>query len=409
MAIPKEGEIVKVLHCSDLHLGRKVSGSIYSPYFKARYEDYFSTFREIVNFAVSKGIDVMMISGDIFDKKDLSPDALEKGEEIFKDLKVAGIKVVVIEGNHDRLFDFENISWLDYLKNKDYIIILRPSVKEGKISFEPWNGKSGGMIEFDGVKFYGIGYQGVNFPEYIESLGQILDQNDRNIVMIHAGICGQKKMALPGFLELKDFAPLDGKCFYIASGHAHEKSIYKLEKSKIFIPGSPEYWDLSESDEKGFFVYDTETGQVDFFESKKRLKIEKTIKLQKGNVEEFENLFSKMIEESPVERECIYVVNVGIPFGAFLNVNINEFEDKIESMGALKGKINVRQFNENLASDDEHEYLDLYDIENSIVSKDKNFGKNSISVVEAIDALKKAALQEDAFKIIDDLFYRITE
>ncbi len=400
---------MKILHCSDLHLGRKVSGSIYSPYFKARYEDYFFSFHEIVDFAISNGINVVMISGDIFDKKNLSPDALEKGESIFKDLKDAGIKVVAIEGNHDRLFDFENISWLDYFKNKDYMIILRPSVKDGKISFEPWDGKTGGMIEFDGVKFYGIGYQGVNFPEYIESLGQILNANDRNIVMIHAGICGQKKMAMPGFLELKDFAPLDGKCSYIASGHAHEKGIYELSKSKIFIPGSPEYWDLSESDRKGFFVYDTETEQVDFFESKKRLKIEKTIKLQTGSAEEFKHLFSRAIEESPVERNCIYMINVGIPFGTFLDVSINEFENEIESMGALKGKITVRQFNENVTNDDGREYLDLYDIENSIVSKDKNFGKNSVSVVETINALKKTELPEDAFKIIDDLFHKITE
>jgi DNA repair exonuclease SbcCD nuclease subunit len=399
---------LKILHCSDLHLGRKASGSIYSQYFKARYEDYFSSFRAMVDFAISKNIDMVIISGDIFDKKDLSPDSLERAEDIFKCLKDASIKVIAIEGNHDRLFDFENSSWLDYLKDKNYMIILRPSIKNGKVFFEPWDGKTGGMVEIDGVKFYGIGYQGINFPEYIESLGQILDADDRNIVVIHAGVSDQQTLIMPGFVELKDFSPLDGKCLYIASGHAHQKHIYALEKSKIFIPGAPEYWDLSESGEKGFFIYDTNDGSVDFFESKRRLKIEKTIKLETGNANEFKHAFSKMIEEKPVETNCIYMVNVGIPFGTFLDININEFENEIENMGALKGKITVRQLSDRAKIDDK-DYIDLYDIENSIVSKDEKFGKHSGSVVEAIDALKKITLQEDAFKIIDDLFNKITE
>ncbi|MGC8544742.1 metallophosphoesterase family protein [Athalassotoga sp.] len=399
---------MKILHCSDLHLGRKVSGSIYSQYFKARYEDYFSSFRAIVDFAISKDIDMVIISGDIFDKKDLSPDSLEKAEDIFKILKDANIKVIAIEGNHDRLFDFESSSWLDYLKDKNYMIILRPSIKDGKVFFEPWNGNTGGMVEIDGVKFYGIGYQGINFPEYIESLGQILDAGDRNIVVIHAGVSDQQTLIMPGFVELKDFSPFDGKCLYIASGHAHQKHIYALEKSKIFIPGAPEYWDLSESGEKGFFIYDTEDGSVDFFESKRRLKIEKTIKLETGNADEFKHAFSKMIEENPVETNCIYMVNVGIPFGTFLDININEFENEMENMGALKGKITVRQLSDHAKHDDK-DYIDLYDIENSIVSKDEKFGKHSGSVVEVIDALKKISLQEDAFKIIDDLFDKITE
>jgi len=398
---------MKILHCSDLHLGRKVSGSIYSRYFKTRYEDYFSSFRGIADFAISKDIDIMMISGDIFDKKDLSPDALERAEYIFKDLKDAGIKIIAVEGNHDRLFDFENASWLDYLKNKDYMIILRPSVKDGKVFFESWDGRKGGTLEVNGVRFYGLGYQGVNFPEYIESLSQILDKNTLNIIMIHAGVSNQKEMIIPGFLELKDFAPLDGKCFYIASGHAHEKGIYELGMSKIFIPGAPEYWDLSESGEKGFLIYDTETGCVDFFESQKRLKIEKTIKLETGSVDEFKRAFSKVIGEDPVQTNCIYMLNVYIPFGTFLRININEFENELENMGALKGKITVRQFSEHVKKD--RDYVDLYDIESSIVSKDENFGKYSADVVKTIDLLKRTELPEDAFKIIDELFNKITE
>lgn len=397
---------MKILHCSDLHLGRKVSGSTYSRYFRERYEDYFRAFTEVVDFAITEKVEMMMITGDIFDKRDLLPDVLERAENIFKKVKDAGIKVIAIEGNHDRLFDFESSSWLDYLKNKDYMILLRPSVRNGKVFFDSYNGKSGGTAEIGGVNFYGIGYQGINFPEYIKALGDVLDQNRSNIVMIHAGVSEQSEFSMPGFLNFADFTPLDGKCIYIASGHLHSKSIHDLGRTRIFIPGALEYWDISESGKRGFFIFDTHSGSVDFFESKKRKKIDKTIKIEDGDYDEFRRIFHDTLEGT-VEKDCIYSVNVKIPFDVFRNINISELEDEIEQMGALKGSVKV--FSDN-GIERNDETFSFYDVEKSIISKDPNFGRYSDNVVSAIDVLKDISDSSDhdeALKIIDDLFDKI--
>lgn len=398
---------MKILHCSDLHLGRKVSGSTYSRYFHERYEDYFRAFLEIADFAISEKIDIMMITGDIFDKRDLFPDVLERAEDIFKKIKDSGIKLIAIEGNHDRLFDFESSSWLDYLKNKDYMVLLRPSVRDGEVFFDPYTGKNGGMIEIDNVRFYGIGYQGINFPEYIGALGKVLDRDRSNIVMIHAGVTDQSEISMPGFLNFDDFTPLDGKCIYIASGHLHSKSIHDLGRTKIFIPGAPEYWELSESGKKGFFMFDTQSNSIDFFESKKRKKIDKTIRIENENSDDFRKIFHDIIEGT-VEKDCLYNVNVEIPFGSFWSINVSELEDEIEQMGALKGHVRVILGNgiERRADD---ETFNIYDVENSIISKDPKFGKYSAHVSGTIDTLKDISDPDEALKIIDDLFDKIMD
>ncbi|MGC8610918.1 MAG: metallophosphoesterase family protein [Athalassotoga sp.] len=392
---------MRILHCSDLHLGRKVSGSIYSDYFRERYEDFFRAFKYIADFAISQNIDVFMISGDIFDKKDLSPDTLERAEEIFKSLKDAGIKVIAIEGNHDRIFDFENVSWLEYLKNKSYIVLLRPSVKNGEVFFDPWNGKKGGYLEIKDTRFYGVGYQGINFPEYIKALSGI-DGNYRNIMLIHTGI-GDLKM--PGFVSANDFKCIDGKFSYIAGGHLHSKSIQKIGKSFVFIPGAPEYWDIRESEQKGFFLYDTEKEDVKFFESRRRKKIEKHLKVNEDS--NFEEQFLHLLSESSIEKGAMYLINVEIPFGTPLNLNLSEYESWMEKRGALNCTVNLKQIDKEREIDNESP-MSIEEIENSIISKDKNFGSHSKDVSQTIDMLKSAN-ELDALEILDKLFENLVE
>ncbi len=387
---------MRILHCSDLHLGRKVSGSIYSDYFRERYEDFFRAFKYIVNFAISMNIDVFMISGDIFDKKDLSPDTLERAEEIFKNLKDAGIKAIAIEGNHDRIFDFENVSWLEYLKNKSYIVLLRPSVRNGEVFFDPWDGKRGGYLEIEDTRFYGVGYQGINFPEYIKALSKI-DNDHRNIMLIHTGI-GNLKM--PGLVSTKDLESVDGKFSYIAGGHLHSKSIQKIDASSIFIPGAPEYWDIRESDQKGFFIYDTKKESVEFFESHRRKKVEKHLKMSEDS--NFEEKFTDLFSQSTIEKGAIYLINIEIPFGTPFNVNLSEYESFVEEKGALNCTINLRQIDNNREIENESP-MSIQEIENSIISKDKNFGSHSMEVTQIIDMLKSAN-DSDAFEILDKLF-----
>ncbi len=110
---------MKILHCSDIHLGKKPFGNI--EYSEKRYVDYFQAFENIVDFAISKKVEVFMIAGDFFDKKELLPRTLSYAEKILKKLKDADITALMIEGNHDNISKGQEInSWINYLEEKKY-------------------------------------------------------------------------------------------------------------------------------------------------------------------------------------------------------------------------------------------------------------------------------------------------
>lgn len=107
---------MKIVHCSDLHLGKKVSGN--REYMKKRYEDFFSSFENFIDKVEEINPDVCIIAGDLFDKREINPDILSKTENLFKRLR-ANVKkeIIAIEGNHDNSRFLEE-SWLEYLQKK---------------------------------------------------------------------------------------------------------------------------------------------------------------------------------------------------------------------------------------------------------------------------------------------------
>ena len=87
---------MKFIHVADLHLG-------YEQYnLRERMVDFASAFKQVVDFAINKKVDFVLISGDLFDKRDINADTLEQADVLINKLKKANIKVIAIEGNHDK-------------------------------------------------------------------------------------------------------------------------------------------------------------------------------------------------------------------------------------------------------------------------------------------------------------------
>ncbi|MFC2423528.1 MAG: exonuclease SbcCD subunit D, partial [Fusobacterium polymorphum] len=64
---------MKIVHCSDLHLGKRPSGT--KDYVTKRYMDFFNAFAAFVDKVEEIKPDVCLIAGDIFDKKEINPDS----------------------------------------------------------------------------------------------------------------------------------------------------------------------------------------------------------------------------------------------------------------------------------------------------------------------------------------------
>ena len=395
---------MKFLHCSDLHLGRKPVGSIFSTYSKERYEDYFRAFDFIVDKAVEAKVDAFLISGDLFDRKELSPDVLENAEKILKKLEDNDIPVLCIEGNHDRTVKAGEKSWLEYLSQEGLLFLLAPNVSEsGEISYPQWDGEKGSWVEIKGVRFYGVGYQGFLFPEYLKALAPVLERDSQNVILIHTSVGNPD--VVTGCVEKDDITPISSKCDYIAGGHIHTKKIFK--DVNLFVPGAPEYWDIGESGEKGFFIYDTDKKESVFYDSFRRKKIESSIKVNEGSNAEFFREFRKVLEENPVEEGCLYVLNVRVPFGTFLDVDTLGVERELENLGALKGQISIKLGDVVVHDEKENEFSEIEMLEEEIIKANPFFAFKSSEMTRALKRLKSLHESQDlqeAFAVLDDLF-----
>ena len=96
--------MVKFIHCADLHLGaafKSITAKCDVMLKKTIADSIFESWRNLIAEAIAEKIDFIIISGDIFD----SAEPMLRPRMIFKNgieqLVKAGIKVFIVNGNHD--------------------------------------------------------------------------------------------------------------------------------------------------------------------------------------------------------------------------------------------------------------------------------------------------------------------
>lgn len=361
----QERNYMKILHCSDIHLGKRPFGN--ENFSQKRYEDYYKAFDQLADKAIENKIDVFMVTGDLFDKRDLSPDNLRRSEIIFEKLKNNGIKVLLIEGNHDNSNKFDVInSWLHYLEEKKYALRLTYEKEGENYIFTPF--------KVENVNFYGLGYPGFNADKVVEELSMQLNPNEKNVILIHTAIGGGEGDSLPGLIKSETLKLLKDKVIYVGGGHFHSMCIIPKENPYFFIPGSSEYWNVlnEKSSEKGAFIFDTETLKFDFIKINPRKRIIESFILS----ENIEESFIKFAENLNLTGEELVIVKVEISNNLY--INSNDLEKILEENGALKAYI-VPIFKNIFTKETLQENNNsLFDIESNVISTWEGFGKGSV-------------------------------
>lgn len=85
---------MRFMHLGDLHLGKRVNAF-------SMVEDQRHILRELTDIALEKKVDAVLVAGDVYDRPTPSVQAVELADEFITSLVEAGIKVLVIGGNHD--------------------------------------------------------------------------------------------------------------------------------------------------------------------------------------------------------------------------------------------------------------------------------------------------------------------
>lgn len=254
------------MHIADTHLGYEQYGV------RERFNDFTYAFWDIIEEAIDRKIDFMIVAGDLFNKRAIDALTLIHAIEGFRKLRDHGIPVIAIEGNHDRSYYRDGISWLQFLCYQDYIKLLTPVMQEGVPQLTPWDSKTmlGSYIDLlDGrLRVYGLPWQGAATTRSLEGLAQTLkaaadtpvEQGiEYRLLMMHTGIDGYVPR-VQGLPALAQFQPLRDSIDYLALGHVHKP--YERD-GWIYNPGSPETCSAEEVQwtDRGYYYVEIDTDE----------------------------------------------------------------------------------------------------------------------------------------------------
>ena len=344
---------MKIVHCSDLHLGKRFSGN--KDYVKKRYMDFFNAFAVFVDRVEEIKPDVCLIAGDIFDKREINPDILSKTEYLFKRLKNNVKKeIIAIEGNHDNSRILED-SWLEYLQEQNIL----------KVFYYNRDFDEKNYLKIDDINFYPVGYPGFMIDEALTKLSEKLNPQEKNIVIVHTGISGSIN-TLPGLVSTSILDLFKDKAIYIAGGHIHSFTTYPKEKPYFFVSGSLEFSNVQneKSDKKGFILFDTDTLNYEFIELEHRKRIKKDFSYT--NFSNLENEFENFVKELNLTGEEILVISVSLNNNDYINTE--NLENIAEKNGALKTHILIKNILNIGASEENNSDLSIAELEKNLIN-----------------------------------------
>ncbi len=241
---------MRIAHLADNHIGYPQFG------LEERDADFARAFEKAVDEILARDVDLVLHSGDLFEKPSPRIAHLDFIYSQARRLKDAGIPMFCILGNHDRPRVFAHHSAQSFLAKLGVVHLLSPA---GQADFTVWND----------TFIAGISY---NSPESTENAADFweqafaeLEEHARlypiRLMMLHQGIAGLMPPIMPSELSLES---LPKNFHYIALGHIHFPALQPFGGGFIAYPGSTEPWRWEELRNKdfGFYIVEVEENKV---------------------------------------------------------------------------------------------------------------------------------------------------
>ncbi len=265
---------MKILHFSDLHIGVENYGKIDpNTGLSTRLSDFLSSFDELIDYALSERVDVVVLAGDVYKGRDPSQTHQREFAKRLSRLSSEGIPTFVLVGNHDlpnsttRANSVEIFPTLEVpnVFIGDRLDTYRIPTNEGvlQIVAVPWP-RRGGILSREESRDLTIDQVRQEIESRITSgiahQAELLDPDLPSILTAHATVNGatvgtERSMMLGNDHVLMVSSLQQPRIDYVALGHIHKHQILRSESPMVVYSGSLERVDFSEElDEKGFCI-----------------------------------------------------------------------------------------------------------------------------------------------------------
>ena len=239
---------MKILHLSDLHLGKKVNE--YS-----MIEDQRFILVRIINIIDEEKPDCIILAGDIYDKSVPSTEAVDLFDDFLFRLSQRDAEVFVISGNHDSP---ERLAFGGRLMNESGVH-LSP-VYDGNI--EPYKlTDSFGTVNFYMLPFVKPAnvrrfFEDEEINSYTDAIRTAIekmdvDESERNVLITHQFVTGADRTESED-ISVGGTDNVDASVFdafdYVALGHIHRPQ--NVSSERIRYCGTPLKYSFSEARDK---------------------------------------------------------------------------------------------------------------------------------------------------------------
>jgi DNA repair exonuclease SbcCD nuclease subunit len=241
--------MIRVVHTADNHLDPKFS-FLGAKRFERR-QDFFNSFRRVVEFAIERKANIFLVSGDLFDSVNPRNPVRTQVIRLFRRLSSEGVKVFMVAGNHDMpRSQEEGMSPLQEVEAAGY---ARFFSKTGEVEVEHLS------ISGLDVAVAGLSYDHtVGFDEnpLRRNNVRLPREGDIAIAVMHYNFSGIN--VPPGWraprVSWEDFPE---NYLYVALGHVHSYMALPIRgKTLAAYPGSTERRSFQEEgDEAKGFLY----------------------------------------------------------------------------------------------------------------------------------------------------------
>ncbi|MFC4403170.1 metallophosphoesterase family protein [Gracilibacillus xinjiangensis] len=240
------------IHCADLHLDSPFKGLRHLPntILDQVRESTFHAFNQLIELAIDKQVDFVLIVGDLFDQEDQSMKAYMTVLQGFRRLKEHGIHVFLSFGNHDfiksqtfprnypanvSVFEQEQVEAFDYIK------------------------KGQPLAKIYGFSYYNRAIEKNMVPQY-KKQGDV----PFHIASLH-GSLGNTDTEHANYAPFQLTEMKQSGFDYWALGHIHKREILS-NNPPIVYPGNIQGRSIKETGEKGcYHVVLSESGaELDF-------------------------------------------------------------------------------------------------------------------------------------------------